>query len=91
MVILLAFNPCRGLNGRIEESLQALKDERAEERGNCKSIYIRSRRAYNKFASTLSLFSRMATWRRATLQLLCLIIGFFLAKMILTLDSYRLI
>jgi len=31
MVILLAFDPC-GANGRTEESLRALEDERAEER-----------------------------------------------------------
>ena len=30
--------------------------------GICKSIYIRSRRAYDKFASTLCLFSLMVTW-----------------------------
>jgi len=67
MVILLAFDPC-GPNGRTEESLRALEDERPRGEGNCKSIYIRSRRACDKFASTLSLFGRMATWRRATLQ-----------------------
>jgi len=70
MVILLAFDPC-GLNGRTEESLRALEDERPRGEGNCKSIYIRSRRACDKFASTLSLFGRMATWRRATLQYMC--------------------
>jgi len=31
MVILLAFNPC-GANGRTEEFLRALEDERVEER-----------------------------------------------------------
>ena len=34
----------------------------------CKSIYIRSRRACDKFASTLCLFGHVATQRRDTLQ-----------------------
>ena len=38
--------------------------------GNCKSTYIRSRRACDKFASTLCLFGRVVTWRRVTLQYL---------------------
>ena len=39
MVILLVFYPCRGPNGHIEESLQALGDERTEERAIVK-VYI---------------------------------------------------
>jgi hypothetical protein len=34
----------------------------SKEEHKCKSIYIRSRRACDKFASTLCLFGRMATW-----------------------------
>jgi len=66
MVILLAFNPCgpEWAHRGIPASARG-RARRGE--GNCKSIYIRSRRAYDKFASTLSLFGRMATWRRATL------------------------
>jgi hypothetical protein len=67
MVILLAFDPCGGPEGHRGIPTSAWGRVRRGE-GNCKSIYIRSRRAYNKSASTLCLFGRMATWRRATLQ-----------------------
>src|SRR5437016_14472108 len=69
MVILLAFDPCEKGPKRAHRGIPASARGRARRgEGNCKSIYIRSRRACDKFASTLCLFGRMATWRRATLQ-----------------------
>ena len=63
MVRLLAREiPAEAGNGRVEEPLQALGDERLQSRGNCKSIYIRSRKCRDRFAISLCLFGRMATW-----------------------------
>ena len=54
--------------------------------GNCKSTYIRSRRACDKFASTQCLFGRMATWGRDTLQFYSFIfLKFFIFILILIL------
>jgi len=60
MVILLAFNPC-GANGRIEESLRALKDERVEERAIVR-VYILGPAALTISSQALLVF--LAVWRR---------------------------
>ncbi|XTI93217.1 hypothetical protein V2W45_1430048 [Cenococcum geophilum] len=54
MVILLAFNPC-GANGRTEESLRALEDERAEERAIVR-VYILGPAALATSSQALSVF-----------------------------------
>ncbi|OCK92636.1 uncharacterized protein K441DRAFT_662742, partial [Cenococcum geophilum 1.58] len=61
MVILLAFDPCGGPNGRTEESLRALGDERAEERAIVR-VYILGPAALATSSQALSVF--LAVWRR---------------------------
>ena len=61
MVILLAFNPCGGPNGRTEESLRALEDERPEERAIVR-VYILGPAALTTSSQALSVF--LAIWRR---------------------------
>ena len=60
-MILLAFDPCGGPNGRTEESLRALGDERAEERAIVR-VYILGPAALATSSQALSVF--LAIWRR---------------------------
>ena len=60
-MILLVFNPCGGPEGRTEESLRALGDERAEERAIVR-VYTLGPAALATSSQALSVF--FAVWRR---------------------------
>jgi len=61
MVILLAFDLYGGPNGRIEESLRALRDERVKERAIVR-VYILGPAALTISSQALLVF--LAVWRR---------------------------